>query len=138
MFILPLRPSTRTLTLKFLSKTPTFSSSPNPTHPISTNPPTLIVTRYPQCSCASQLVTSNDLHPLQLLDLPLNLRLRHHRFFNVAIPRKSGFVGEAVIGAVRENPSASLGVSQIDESLKMIAESLILRSTMRILVSPPT
>ncbi|KAM1060056.1 hypothetical protein TB1_024027 [Malus domestica] len=52
-----------------------------------------------------RLVTSNDLHHLQLLDRPLNLRLRHHRFFSVVIPRKLGFVGEAMTGTVEDDPS---------------------------------
>ncbi|CAN6724982.1 unnamed protein product [Malus baccata var. baccata] len=52
-----------------------------------------------------ELVTSNDLHPLQLLDLPLNLCLRHHQFSGVASPRKSGFVSDAVTGAVGDDPS---------------------------------
>ncbi|KAM1809851.1 hypothetical protein ACFX12_026690 [Malus domestica] len=76
---------------------------PAPTLPPS-HSPTPVVIGYPQCSCASRLVTNNDLHLLQLLDLPLNLYLRHHQFSSVAIPRKSRFVGEAMTEAVGEDP----------------------------------
>ncbi|TQE12508.1 hypothetical protein C1H46_001899 [Malus baccata] len=58
-----------------------------------------------------RLVTSNDLHPLQLLDLPLNLRLRHHRFFIVAIPRKSGVNEPLALGLGLPGAEASGSVA---------------------------
>ncbi|KAM1521861.1 hypothetical protein ACFX10_012042 [Malus domestica] len=81
-----------------------------PTLPPFHHPPTPVVTGYPQCSYASRLVTNNDLHPLQLLDLPLNLCLRHHQFSGVAIFKKSGFVGKGVAEGAEWGWS---GVSQL-------------------------